>query len=171
MGLVVPAETHCQIGEIGVGPALDFERGLLQPVPAQHPLHGDADVAPEHTLCGADAPRRMVHHLFDAVQSAVVTHPLEQRNETLIRRVERTGVRPDGGFQTSPHGVDIVTENEWRPEQLIVDRFHAPGHGCGVAAEARGEPAGQKPRADHGAAPLDGDPEHPRYHPVHERAG
>src|SRR5215813_9889284 len=40
MRLVIPAQTDRQVGEVDLRMALDLQRRLLQPVPAQHPLHG-----------------------------------------------------------------------------------------------------------------------------------
>jgi hypothetical protein len=65
-------QTHAngEVGVIDAGMALDLQRGLLQPVAAQHPLDRNPDVAPEYSLlmvpidrsrtpsCLRSAPRR-----------------------------------------------------------------------------------------------------------------
>ena len=77
------------------GLAFDLERGLLQPVTAQHPLDRHADVAAEYALCGACAPRRVLHHLLHPVQPIVVADPVDQCRQGHIGRIDFAGMRAD----------------------------------------------------------------------------
>ena len=63
---------------VDAGTAFDLERGLLQPVTAQHPLDRHTDIAAEHPLRGSCAPRRMLHHLLHPVQPIVVADPVDE---------------------------------------------------------------------------------------------
>ena len=116
MRLVVPAETHCQIGEVDVGLALDLQRGLLQPIPAQHPLDRDTDVAAEHPLRGPRTPRGVRHHLLHPVKSIVVADPVDQLRQSAVGRVRFTGVGGYRVIQTRRRGFDVVVEMDWRTE-------------------------------------------------------
>ena len=86
MGLVVPTEANSEVGVVDAGVTFDLQRGLLQPVAAQHPLDRNADVAAEYPLRGARTPRRVLHHLLHTVQPIVLSDPVDQLCQLHIGR-------------------------------------------------------------------------------------
>jgi hypothetical protein len=99
MGLVVPTQANGEVGVIDAGMALDLQRGLLQPVAAQHPLDRNPDVAPEYSLlmvpidrsrtpsCLRSAPRRRA---WARLVSRFSRRPCKQATKLADRKIMST---------------------------------------------------------------------------------
>ncbi len=127
MRLVVPTEPHREIGEVhrrvglDLDLDLDLERSVLQPVTTQHPLHRNADVAVEHPLGGARAPRRTRHDLFDAMRRVVVANPVHQR----AQRPVIDGASGAIEFCTSVFGATLIEKMDMAGGPFGTEIAHA----------------------------------------------
>ncbi|ANW66177.1 hypothetical protein BCA37_23715 [Mycobacterium sp. djl-10] len=165
MRLVVPAVTHGQLGQVDARVGFDVQRRPLQPVAAQHPLHGHPDIPFEHLLGGARTPRRPLDHLLDPADVGVVADTVEQDAQRPVGGIRLTSVGADGIVELCCSAIAVAIDAQWRPEQ-VPDRHRLPGVRRGVVIEARGETTGMEPGPHHRAATVQRSPEDAGHHPV-----